>query len=123
MTVPTYPVETTAPPAAPAAARAHLLHDGSVEQYRRTIADGVDRVARRVATVDRPVTGITPAELAPLVDRVDLDRPLGDAIAALDELEDVYLRDAVWFHHPATSPTSTARWPSRRCSARRCSPP
>ena len=100
MTVPTYPVENTAPSPAPAAARAHLLHDGSVEQYRRAIADGVDRVARRVATVDRPVTGITPAELAPLVDRVDLDRPLGDAGAALDELEDVYLRDAVWFHHP-----------------------
>ncbi|MDG4839645.1 aspartate aminotransferase family protein [Micromonospora sp. WMMD967] len=100
MTVPTYPVETTAPSPAPAVARAHLLHDGSVEQYRRTIADGVDRVARRVATVDRPVTGITPAELAPVVDRVDLDRPLGDAGAALDELEDVYLRDAVWFHHP-----------------------
>ncbi|WP_410817510.1 pyridoxal phosphate-dependent decarboxylase family protein [Micromonospora sp. 050-3] len=100
MTVPTYPVETTTPPPASTAARAQLLHGGSVEQYRRTIADGVDRVARRVATVDRPGTGITPAELAPLVDRVDLDRPLGDAGAALDELENVYLRDAVWFHHP-----------------------
>ncbi|MDG4757679.1 aspartate aminotransferase family protein [Micromonospora sp. WMMD710] len=102
--MPTYPVETTAPPpapaTAPAAARAQLLHQGSVEQYRQAIADGVDRVARRVAGVDRPGTGITPAELAPLVDRVDLDRPLGDAGAALDELEDVYLRDAVWFHHP-----------------------
>ncbi|MFG1884095.1 pyridoxal phosphate-dependent decarboxylase family protein [Micromonospora sp. NPDC049102] len=111
MTVPTYPGETdrpsptgaqAAPPptGASAAARAHLLHDGSVEQYRRVIADGIDRVARRVATVDRPATGVTPAELAPLVDGVDLDRPLGDAGAALDELESVYLRDAVWFHHP-----------------------
>ncbi|MFF0366093.1 pyridoxal phosphate-dependent decarboxylase family protein [Micromonospora sp. NPDC005087] len=104
MTLPTYPVETTAPPSAPATApavaRAQLLHGDSVEQYRRTLADGVDRVARRVATVDRPGTGITPAELAPVVDGVDLDRPLGDADAALDELEDVYLRDAVWFHHP-----------------------
>jgi L-2,4-diaminobutyrate decarboxylase len=111
VTVPTYPVETdppvptgaqAAPPptGASAAARAHLLHDGSVEQYRRAIADGVDRVARRVATVDRPATGVAPAELAPLVDGVDLDRPLGDAGAALDELEGVYLRDAVWFHHP-----------------------
>ncbi|MGC4816606.1 pyridoxal phosphate-dependent decarboxylase family protein [Micromonospora sp. DT63] len=113
MTVPTYPVETDPPVPAGAqaaappvptgalpAARAQLLHDGSVEQYRRAIADGVDRVARRVATVDRPVTGIAPAELASLVSTVDLDRPLGDAGAALDELEDVYLRDAVWFHHP-----------------------
>jgi L-2,4-diaminobutyrate decarboxylase len=100
VTVPTYPVETTDPPPAPATARAHLLHGGSVEHYRRALAEGVDRIARRVAAVDRPATGITPAELAPRVDRVDLDRPLGDAGAALDELEDVYLRDAVWFHHP-----------------------
>ncbi|WP_405432128.1 pyridoxal phosphate-dependent decarboxylase family protein [Micromonospora sp. NBC_00617] len=113
MTVPTYPVETdppvptgaqaAAPPVSTGvlpAARAQLLHDGSVEQYRRAIADGVDRVARRVATVDRPATGVAPAELASLVNTVDLDRPLGDAGAALDELEDAYLRDAVWFHHP-----------------------
>ncbi|MBM0232093.1 aspartate aminotransferase family protein [Micromonospora sp. STR1_7] len=100
--MPTYSVETTppAPATAPAAARAQLLNQGSVEQYRQAIADGVDRVVRRVSGVDRPGTGITPAELAPVVDRVDLDRPLGDAGAALDELEDVYLRDAVWFHHP-----------------------
>ncbi|MFD0788265.1 pyridoxal phosphate-dependent decarboxylase family protein, partial [Micromonospora azadirachtae] len=58
------------------------------------------RVARRVAGVDRPFTGVTPGELAPRVAGVDLDRPLGDTAAALDELDEVYLRDAVWFHHP-----------------------
>ncbi|SCL34722.1 L-2,4-diaminobutyrate decarboxylase [Micromonospora nigra] len=81
-------------------ARAHLLHDGTVEDYRRAVAAGVDRVARRVAEVDGPFTGVRPADLAPVVDAIDLDRPLGDTTAALDELEDVYLRDAVWFHHP-----------------------
>ncbi|MFF0177374.1 L-2,4-diaminobutyrate decarboxylase [Micromonospora profundi] len=111
MTVPTYPAESippatatqwpaAGPPGTLAGARAQLLHDGSVEHYRRTIADGVDRVVRRVATVQQPGTGVAPADLAPVVDRVDLDRPLGDAGAALDELEDVYLRDTVWFHHP-----------------------
>ncbi|MEV1328158.1 aspartate aminotransferase family protein [Micromonospora costi] len=97
MSLPGRTVET---PAAPPDARTHLLNGGSVARYRATLADGVDRVAKRVADADRPFTGVTPAELAPRITGVDLDRPLGDAGAALDELEEVYLRDAVWFHHP-----------------------
>ncbi|MCI4067072.1 pyridoxal-dependent decarboxylase, partial [Micromonospora sp. R77] len=77
-----------------------MLHAGSVGRYRRIVAAGVDQVAQQVAGVDGPCTGIGPAGLAPRIDAVDLDRPLGDTDAALDELEDVYLRDAVWFHHP-----------------------
>ncbi|PTA45538.1 aspartate aminotransferase family protein [Micromonospora sp. RP3T] len=82
------------------AARAHLFHTGSVERYRDVLTRGVERVARRVAEVDRPGTGVRPEALAPLVGGIDLDRPLGDTDAALDELHDVWLRDAVWFHHP-----------------------
>ncbi|MEV8588091.1 aspartate aminotransferase family protein [Streptomyces sp. NPDC051180] len=80
--------------------RSHLLNDATAESYRRSVTEGVERVARKLATTRGPFTGVTPAELAPVVDAVDLDRPLGDASAALDELEDVYLRDAVYFHHP-----------------------
>ncbi|GAA3061527.1 lysine decarboxylase DesA [Streptomyces roseofulvus] len=80
--------------------RSHLLNDTTAESYRRSVTEGVERVARKLATTSGPFTGVTPAELAPVIDAVDLDRPLGDASAALDELEDVYLRDAVYFHHP-----------------------
>ncbi|MFE2036747.1 pyridoxal phosphate-dependent decarboxylase family protein [Streptomyces scopuliridis] len=80
--------------------RAHLLNDATAERYRRSVTEGVERVADRLATTRRPFTGITPEALAPVVSAVDLDRPLGDASAALDELERVYLRDAVYFHHP-----------------------
>ncbi|MEV5969806.1 aspartate aminotransferase family protein [Streptomyces sp. NPDC051921] len=80
--------------------RSHLLNAATAESYRRSVNEGVERVARKLATTRGPFTGVTPAELAPVVDAVDLDRPLGDASAALDELEDVYLRDAVYFHHP-----------------------
>ncbi|MER7946682.1 aspartate aminotransferase family protein [Streptomyces sp. NPDC096079] len=80
--------------------RSHLLNDTTAESYRRSVTEGVERVARKLAATRGPFTGVTPAELAPVVDAVDLDRPLGDASAALDELEDVYLRDAVYFHHP-----------------------
>lgn len=80
--------------------RAHLFTAGSVAHYRRVLADGIDRVAGRVAATDRPFTGVTPQDLAPRIAGIDLDRPLGDTGAALDELQDVYLRDAVYFHHP-----------------------
>jgi L-2,4-diaminobutyrate decarboxylase len=87
-------------PAPLAAAREHLFTAGTLDHYRTVLAEGVARVAQRVATADRPFTGVSPDDLAPRVDAVDLDRPLGDPGAALDELHDVYLRDAVYFHHP-----------------------
>ncbi|MEU8526554.1 MULTISPECIES: pyridoxal phosphate-dependent decarboxylase family protein [Streptomyces] len=80
--------------------RSHLLNDATADRYRRSVSEGVERVAEHLAATRRPFTGITPQELAPVVDAVDLDRPLGDTSAALDELQDVYLRDAVYFHHP-----------------------
>ncbi|MBY8870264.1 aspartate aminotransferase family protein [Micromonospora sp. PLK6-60] len=82
------------------AAPVHLFNAGSVAHYRDALARGIDRVAGLVARADRPFTGVAPQALAPLVDRIDLDRPLGDTDAALDELHQVWLRDAVWFHHP-----------------------
>ncbi|NED21932.1 lysine decarboxylase DesA [Streptomyces sp. SID9913] len=80
--------------------RSHLLNDTTAEQYRRSVTQGVERVAARLATTERPFTGVTADDLSPRIDRIDLDRPLLDTTAALDELEDVYLRDAVYFHHP-----------------------
>ncbi|MFF8730351.1 lysine decarboxylase DesA [Streptomyces sp. NPDC015171] len=80
--------------------RSHLLNGLTAEHYRRSVTEGVERVAAKLATTDRPFTGVTVDDLAPRIDAIDLDRPLGDTGAVLDELEDVYLRDAVYFHHP-----------------------
>ncbi|MDQ0991047.1 lysine decarboxylase DesA [Streptomyces sp. V3I7] len=80
--------------------RSHLLNDLTAEHYRRSVTEGVERVAARLASTDRPFTGITVDALAPVIERIDLDRPLHDPSAVLDELEEVYLRDAVYFHHP-----------------------
>lgn len=80
--------------------RDHLLTNGSADVYREILAQGVDRVASRVAGTTAPFTGVTPEELTADVAGVDLDHALGSPAAALDELENVYLRDAVYFHHP-----------------------
>ncbi len=81
-------------------AHRHLLDEHSPDEYRRLVGEGVERVARRLAEVDGPVTGLAAADLVPVVDAIDLDIPLPDTTAALDELERIYLRDAVFFHHP-----------------------
>jgi L-2,4-diaminobutyrate decarboxylase len=84
----------------PTPLRSHLLNGSTADTYRRCVTDTVARVAGHLAAADRPFTGVTADDLAPLLDGIDLDRPLGDTAAALDELTEVYLRDAVWFHHP-----------------------
>ncbi|EFE69337.1 L-2,4-diaminobutyrate decarboxylase [Streptomyces viridosporus ATCC 14672] len=80
--------------------RSHLLNDTTTEHYRRSVTEGVERVAAKVATTDRPFTGVAVDALSPRIEQIDLDRPLYDTTAVLDELEEVYLRDAIYFHHP-----------------------
>ncbi|MFI7027613.1 pyridoxal phosphate-dependent decarboxylase family protein [Microbispora rosea] len=82
------------------AARPYLFNDRTVEGYRRAMAEGTERVADRIRHADRPFSGVSPERLAPEIAAIDLERPLHDHAAALDELERVYLRDAVYFHHP-----------------------
>ncbi|MGW3667507.1 lysine decarboxylase DesA [Streptomyces sp. NPDC005141] len=80
--------------------RSHLLNDTTADRYRRSVTEGVERVAAKLATTERPFTGVTVDDLAPRIEGIDLDRPLHDTTAVLDELEEVYLRDAIYFHHP-----------------------
>ncbi|MEF3116221.1 aspartate aminotransferase family protein [Streptomyces chrestomyceticus] len=90
-------------PAAPAGtpdSRSQLFNDSTTEHYRRSVAEGVARVADKISTTERPFTGVTVDGLSPTVAGIDLEQPLHDPAAALDELEEVYLRDAVYFHHP-----------------------
>ncbi|MFE0382014.1 pyridoxal phosphate-dependent decarboxylase family protein [Streptomyces inhibens] len=84
----------------PADSRTYLLNNGTAHRYHSAVTEGVTRISAKIAGTARPFTGITVDGLAPTVDGVDLDAPLHDAAAALDELEEVYLRDAVYFHHP-----------------------
>nr|WP_269450083.1 aspartate aminotransferase family protein [Arthrobacter sp. U41] len=79
-------------------ATAHLFNARNAAGYTAQMLRGVTAVAARVSRCTRPFTGATPAELKSRVDGVDLGLPLGDTASALEELEDVYLRDAVYFH-------------------------
>ncbi|MFI5524536.1 pyridoxal phosphate-dependent decarboxylase family protein [Streptomyces platensis] len=84
----------------PADHRAYLLNNGTARRYHSAVTESVTRISAKIAGTTQPFTGITVDGLTPTVSAVDLDSPLHDAAAALDELEEVYLRDAVYFHHP-----------------------
>ncbi|THV43654.1 pyridoxal phosphate-dependent decarboxylase family protein [Glycomyces buryatensis] len=77
-----------------------MLGRDSADAYQALVSQVSQSISERFATVDRPWTGITPGELGPAVAAVDLDRPLPSFSDAFDEIGDLYLRDAVWFHHP-----------------------
>ncbi len=78
----------------------HLLTEDTAAQYRAGMSRVTDLVATHLAT-NAPSTGATVADLAPAVDAVDLDHPAANLDAALGEVTDLYLRDAIWFHHPS----------------------
>jgi L-2,4-diaminobutyrate decarboxylase len=78
----------------------HLFNARNAPRYVAQVLQGVTAVATKLERTTQPFTGVGPVEMKRRVGAVDLDRPLPDTAAALEELEDVYLRDAVYFHDP-----------------------
>ncbi|WP_298802500.1 aminotransferase class I/II-fold pyridoxal phosphate-dependent enzyme [uncultured Pseudokineococcus sp.] len=77
-----------------------FLRETTADAYVATMSAAVDVLSRSVRGARRPHTGAPQQELQELVDAVDLDAPLGDTPAALEELSRVWLDHAVWFHAP-----------------------
>ena len=78
----------------------HLLTHDTADAYVDGMSRVTDLVARHLAT-GAPSTGAAVADLTPAVESVDLDHPAADLESALTEVTDLYLRDAIWFHHPS----------------------
>ncbi|WP_279671896.1 pyridoxal phosphate-dependent decarboxylase family protein [Flexivirga meconopsidis] len=78
----------------------HLLDGRGPAHYERDAISAVGMVSARFGNCTAAFSGADHGALRRDVDAVDLERPLGDTAAALRELDDLYLRDAVYFHHP-----------------------
>ena len=78
----------------------HLFNSRNAPRYVAQVLQGVTAVATKLERTARPFTGVGPAEMKHRIGGVNLEKPLRDTAAALEELEDVYLRDAVYFHDP-----------------------
>jgi L-2,4-diaminobutyrate decarboxylase len=79
----------------------HVFHPAHADHYATAIGDGVDHLLRHLKGITGPATGASPATARARVDDVDLDRPLDDSQAVLDEMSRLWLDDAVWFHEPS----------------------
>ncbi len=80
--------------------RHHLFNARNLDRYRDDMARGLDALTGHVAAVRQPSSGAGVPGVTQRVAEVDLDAPLGDLDAVLDEMRTVYLDDAVWFHEP-----------------------
>ncbi|MFT2708648.1 pyridoxal phosphate-dependent decarboxylase family protein [Clavibacter zhangzhiyongii] len=89
------------PLAAGADPAAELFSDRSLPGWDAALRAAAARVRAAAGRADGPFTGITPDRLRGSFAGLDLDRPLGGLDDALDELDGLYLRDAVWFHDPS----------------------
>jgi L-2,4-diaminobutyrate decarboxylase len=78
----------------------YIFNDRQLDSWDQQTQDVLTLLTNTIANVEKPFSGILPHELAPKFNAVDLNSPLGSNEAALEELKELYLRDAVWFHHP-----------------------
>ncbi|KRF20013.1 hypothetical protein ASG90_20030 [Nocardioides sp. Soil797] len=76
----------------------HLFHPVNSDAWVTSLLTGIDHLSRQLRAVNGPSNGTAPEQAAKLVADVDLDAPLGDTSAALEEMSRLYLDDAVWFH-------------------------
>lgn len=77
-----------------------LLCSDTLDHYEAEAREALLRVTDQLAAVESPTTGPSPQALQKLVSEIDLDVPLGNHADSFDELKKIYLRDAVYFHHP-----------------------
>ena len=78
----------------------YLFNQRNLNRYEKDLKKGLGLIRETISNKTQPFTGILPNELAPTIQAIDLETPLKKTNAVLDELSEVYLRDAVYFHHP-----------------------
>ena len=78
-----------------------LLGAHSADAYAKLMHEVIDTLAERFTSVDTPASANDRATLDAEVASFDLDgHGVGNA-AALREADELYARNAVWFHHPS----------------------
>lgn len=79
---------------------AYLFNNKNLLAYTQSLLSGIALVQDRVGQTTQPFSGISPQELAEQFKHLDLNTPLASVNRALKEIDELYLRDAVYFHHP-----------------------
>lgn len=77
-----------------------IFNSTNLGYWEQGLRQAVDVIRTTIASVDQPSTGILPHELAASFRGVDLNHSLPGLADALTEVKRLYLKDAVYFHHP-----------------------
>lgn len=77
-----------------------LLNGSTVPQLMRAVTTATAAGAARLAAADIPHSPADHDQLRSMFDRVDLNEHLRDLDSAIDEIDRLWLQNAVWFHHP-----------------------
>lgn len=78
----------------------YLFGGGNVVTYEQSLKCGIELIKQRLVGLESPFSGISPSELRQRFAGLDLDQPCASLDESLDELHQLYLEDAVYFHHP-----------------------
>jgi L-2,4-diaminobutyrate decarboxylase len=77
-----------------------IFNQHSTDEWQQHIENGLEIIKGHINNKEKPFSGISPAELADQFRHIDLTQPLPGTRLALEELDDLYLQHAVYFHHP-----------------------
>ncbi|WP_158772714.1 pyridoxal phosphate-dependent decarboxylase family protein [Cobetia sp. L2A1] len=83
-----------------ASPRAALFSPANLQEWQVGMQKISALVSEQLDSVKQPFSGITPDALRPAFADLDLETPLENLEAGLEELKALYLKDAVYFHHP-----------------------
>lgn len=81
----------------------YLFHhqEENIELYKKYLTKGIDTIVQKMEEHRQPFSGVTPKKLQRIFEEIDLDAPLTKVEKVLTELDEVYLKHAVYFHDPA----------------------
>ncbi|MBB1313002.1 pyridoxal-dependent decarboxylase [Aliivibrio sp. SR45-2] len=77
----------------------NFFDSSSLEHYKEITELGLNTLIKTVKETSHPNSGISPEELKNAFKNIDLDSPLIDINDVVDELDELYLKHAVYFHH------------------------
>ncbi|CAH0541714.1 pyridoxal phosphate-dependent decarboxylase family protein [Vibrio marisflavi] len=77
-----------------------IFNQENLQAYEASLLQGLNLVKSRIEKTEKPFSGVLPKELASQFAQLDLELPLNSISDALQEVESLYLKDAIYFHHP-----------------------
>jgi L-2,4-diaminobutyrate decarboxylase len=77
-----------------------LFNHENLRSFELAVLQGSRLIAESISKARGPSTGAEVQRLAEVFKKINLDTPCDNLDEALEELQKVYLNDAIYFHHP-----------------------